>query len=121
MKDGWSVPELSHQCEAIGLSPEISEIIASCWQEKSTRMVSSLLSNTLRANQLVDMDWSFGVTASSDDCDHIGKTFIQMKLTLDEGNNKRKNVHLELTLEQFYQFLAQMESCKSYLDFVSSA
>jgi len=38
---------------------------------------------------------------------------------LDEGGLARQ-VFMELSLEQFYQFLAQMENCKAYLDFVSS-
>jgi DNA (cytosine-5)-methyltransferase 1 len=41
-------------------------------------------------------------------------------LVLENVNdNKKKELFLELSLDQFYQFLASMEKCKSYLDFVN--
>ena len=50
------------------------------------------------------------------------KTFYdkEHELVLDKGNNVREDVFMELTLPQFYQFLAQMESAKQHLDFLSS-
>ena len=64
-----------------------------------------------------------GVTAASDDCDHVGKTYLQLKFTIDYGDSQSglKDVFMELGLEQFFQFLAQMENCKSYMDFFDSA
>jgi COMM domain containing 7 len=41
-----------------------------------------------------------------------------MKLTIDRGEGLQ-NVYMELSLEQFYQFMVQMEKAKAYLDFVS--
>lgn len=41
-----------------------------------------------------------------------------MKLTVDRGAGLQ-NVYMELSLEQFYQFMVQMEKAKAYLDFVS--
>lgn len=74
----------------------------------------------------MDLDWSFGVTASSDDCNRIGKTYIQLKLSIEEDNindneqNKqnRKTIFLELSVEQFYKFLASLEKCRTFLDLV---
>ena len=88
------------------------------WKVQAVGIATNLLSKSLTNNQLIDMDWVFGVTASSDDCDHVGKTFLQLKLTL-ENVSGRKVVVMELTLDQFYQFLASMEKCKAYLDYVS--
>lgn len=88
------------------------------WKVQAVSIANNLLSRAITNNQLVDMDWVFGVTASSDDCDHVGKTFLQLKLTLQSSTGKQVVV-MELTLDQFYQFLASMEKCKSYLDYVS--
>jgi hypothetical protein len=139
MKDGWSVNELKANCASLDVSAEVTTIIASCWQQKAGQMATALLSRTIKANELVDMDWSFGksllqvtlyfsdyyissgVTASSDDCDHLGKTYLQLKFTIDYGSQGLKDVFMELSLEQFFQFLAQMENCKQYLDFMDSA
>ena len=83
------------------------------WKARSVSVATSLLSKALSNNQLVDMDWVFGVTAASDDCDHVGKTFLQLKLVLESsGGGGRRTVVMELSLDQFYQFLASMEKCK---------
>lgn len=116
MKDGWSAADLESQCRSLSLEPLATRTIVKIWQRKAPQMVSTLLSKTIKANRLIDLDWSFGVTAASDDSDQVGKTYLQLKLTF-EG---QKNVFMELSLDQFYQFLAQMENCKSYLDFVST-
>lgn len=42
-----------------------------------------------------------------------------MKLTVDRGDKGLQDVYMELSLEQFYQFMVQMEKAKAYLDFVS--
>lgn len=81
----------------------------------------SSLNALLASNQLVDLDWSFGVTASSNDCNQVGKTFLQLKLTIRQEDNALKDVFMEMTIEQFYHFLSEMEKCKSYIDLMSSS
>lgn len=49
----------------------------------------------------------------------VGKTYLQMKLTVDSGEGGRL-VFMELSLDQFYHFMAQMEKAKAYLDFVAA-
>lgn len=79
------------------------------------------LSSLLASKQLVDLDWSFGVTASSNECNQVGKTFLQLKLTIRQEDNELKDVFMEMTIEQFYHFLSEMEKCKSYIDLMSSS
>ncbi len=40
---------------------------------------------SLTVNQLVDMEWRFGVTAADSDIKKVGNTFLQLKLVLDKG------------------------------------
>lgn len=79
MKDGWTSAELELRCSVLGLSPEATTQIIECWKQKAPRMASSLLSRTLKANQLIDLDWNFGVTAASDDCDQVSYFQIQRR------------------------------------------
>lgn len=109
---------MEQECTQLGMSPEIINSITEIWIRKYSQVVSSLFSRVLTNNQLVDLDWSFGVTAATDDCDHLGKTYLQLKMTVDMENG-RKDIFMELSLEQFYQFLAAMEKCKSYLDYLN--
>lgn len=69
--------------------------------------------------QLVDLEWKFGVTCASSESDKpVGKTFLQLKLLLDNKNGQVESVYLELTLPQFYDFLAHMEKAKRAMDSV---
>eukprot|EP00601_Ochromonadales_sp_CCMP2298_P017023 CAMPEP_0173240276 /NCGR_PEP_ID=MMETSP1142-20121109/13671_1 /TAXON_ID=483371 /ORGANISM="non described non described, Strain CCMP2298" /LENGTH=200 /DNA_ID=CAMNT_0014171369 /DNA_START=100 /DNA_END=699 /DNA_ORIENTATION=+ len=117
MRSGCSAADFEDKCASLGLQDLAVEAMSRLWKRRAVQVATSLMSRALTNNQLVDMDWTFGVTSASDDCDHVGKTYLQLKLTLSHG----PPVLLELTLDQFYQFLASMEKCKSYLDFVVPA
>lgn len=117
VSEGYSARRFEEKCRELGHKEEFVSTLTSVWVGQATNVASSLLSRAMTNNQLVDMDWVFGVTASSDDCNHVGKTFLQLKLTLS-GDKGLKIVVIELSLDQFYQFLASMQKCKSYLDYV---
>lgn len=97
----------------------ISQGLINAWNEKSGKISAYLCSKIVTNNKLIDLDWAFGVTAASDDCNHVGKTFLQIKITTIESQGKLNVTFFELSLDQFYQFLASLEKCRSYLDFVN--
>ena len=70
-------------------------------------------------NQLVDMDWKFGVNAATSDSTQVGESFIQLKLVINKGGNKLENICMELTLPQFYAFLHEMEKAKASLELMT--
>ena len=118
LNEGFGYQKFEARCQELGLSEKSVFAICKLWKKRSVQIASSLLSRSITNNRLVDLDWNFGVTSATNDCDHIGKTYLQLKLTLSGGAGTQV-VLMELTLDQFYQFLASMEKCKSYLDFVS--
>ncbi len=132
MKEANDLIEIENKCKAFECNDKVTKIILYCWHQNYSRISSKVISSIISTNKLIDLDWSFGVTASSDFSDHIGKTYLQLKLTIrDEGNlsdtdsfvgkdNNLRELFFELTLEQFYQFLGQMEKCKSYIDVISA-
>lgn len=69
-------------------------------------------------NRVVDVDWKFGVTAASSEKSQVGKTFLQLKITVDTGNGL-KNIHMEMSLSQFYAFLHELEKAKTSLQYGS--
>ena len=56
----------------------------------------------------------------SNDLEAVGATFLQLKLVIDKGAGDTEDVHMELTLPQFYEFLGQMEKAKSHVDMLSA-
>ena len=118
MKASDSPAVLARKCSSLGMNDAVSNSIVSAWSNRSSELVSVILARTVSANRLIDMDWSFGVTAASDYSNQVGKTYLQLKLSIS-GENGITDEYFELSLEQFYAFLAQMEKCKAYLDLIS--
>ncbi|KAL1021356.1 hypothetical protein UPYG_G00012250 [Umbra pygmaea] len=73
------------------------------------------IGQTLMVNQLIDMEWKFGVTVGTSELQKVGNVFLQLKLIIRKGNTT-ENVYMELTLPQFYNFLHEMERAKASMD-----
>ncbi|KAL9646999.1 hypothetical protein ABK040_013853 [Willaertia magna] len=107
---------IEQDCTNLGLSEDKSQIISQLWKKYFVAISRGVFSQNLTINPLIDMDWRFGVTASSSELNEVGTTFLQLRLTIDEGGLK-KDVFLEMTLQQFYDFLHEMEKAQTTLDF----
>ncbi|GCB72145.1 COMM domain-containing protein 7 isoform X2 [Scyliorhinus torazame] len=99
----------------LGLSEEKAGCFAEKWKLNSAVLSRLAIGQTLTVNQLVDMEWKFGVTAGSSELQKVGSIFLQLKLVIKKGN-KSENVYIELTLPQFYNFLHEMEQAKTSLE-----
>lgn len=68
-----------------------------------------------RITKIIDVSWGFGVTAASSDTGKVGKSFMQLKICLDEGG-KITNHFIEMTIPEFYWFFHDLEKAKMQLD-----
>ena len=55
------------------------------WKTNLPSMSRVAAGQSLTVNQLVDMEWRFGVTAADSDIKKVGNTFLQLKLVLNKG------------------------------------
>eukprot|EP00456_Euglypha_rotunda_P002345 TRINITY_DN10450_c0_g1_i11.p1 TRINITY_DN10450_c0_g1~~TRINITY_DN10450_c0_g1_i11.p1 ORF type:complete len:160 (-),score=20.02 TRINITY_DN10450_c0_g1_i11:127-606(-) len=104
----------------LGLDEPKAEILAEKWKEQYTALNQSMVAKTFKVNELVDLDWKFGVTAASSELNKVGSCFLQLRLVLEKGG-KKESVLMELTLPQFYQFLQQMEAAKRQADLATTS
>ncbi|XP_072735461.1 COMM domain-containing protein 7 isoform X3 [Ciconia boyciana] len=100
---------------ALGLSEEKASYFAEQWKVNSPTLTRLAVGQTLMINQLIDMEWKFGVTAGSSELEKVGSIFLQLKLVIKKGT-QMENVYIELTLPQFYSFLHEMERVKTSLE-----
>uniref|UniRef100_A0A8C5TR97 COMM domain-containing protein n=1 Tax=Malurus cyaneus samueli TaxID=2593467 RepID=A0A8C5TR97_9PASS len=98
-----------------GLSEEKASYFAEQWKVNSPTLTRLAVGQTLMINQLIDMEWKFGVTAGSSELEKVGSIFLQLKLVIKKGS-QLENVYVELTLPQFYSFLHEMERVKTSLE-----
>ncbi|XP_061187683.1 COMM domain-containing protein 7-like [Saccostrea echinata] len=118
LKKSLSASQLKEDLTNLGLAEDKSEYFSQQWTSNLAALSKSALGQTLMVNQLVDMEWKFGVTAASSEVDKVGNTFLQVKLVINTGNGI-KNTYMELTLPQFYSFLHEMEKAKASLEYLS--
>lgn len=78
--------DLLSDLSKLGVEEKISSVIVSKWQKQKSTIGSVAVINTLKVNQLIDMQWRFGLTSSNSEVSKTRDTFLQMKLTLDMGN-----------------------------------
>ena len=112
MKEGLTATQVRTRCGEVGdrgLGPHVTNAAVEAWGQKTSRVAASLIARTVAANKLVDIDWSFGVTVASSDNNQVGKTYLQLRLTVDEQSRGHCVYFVEMTVEQFYAFLAAME------------
>nr|CAG4711851.1 unnamed protein product [Naegleria fowleri] len=105
-------PEFIEQdCKNLGLDDDKAQLTCQLWKKYFIALSRGVFSQTLSVHPLLDLDWRFGVTASSSELNEVGSTFLQLKLTIDDGG--RRDVFVEMTLQQFYDFLHEMEKAQS--------
>eukprot|EP00301_Raphidiophrys_heterophryoidea_P019109 c4088_g1_i1.p1 GENE.c4088_g1_i1~~c4088_g1_i1.p1 ORF type:complete len:217 (-),score=52.90 c4088_g1_i1:63-668(-) len=109
-----SSDQLSTDLSTIGLETTRSAFVVEMFVKHANSIAASVVDQTVSVNELVDMEWKFGVTASNGELNKVGNTFLQMKLAVDKGDHN-ENVYAELSLPQFYSFLAEMERANAAL------
>ena len=122
MKESKSTKQLKeHFVSQLEMSESVASSIVERWDDANDRISSSLLAKTLKTKRLVDLDWTFGVTASTSDMDAVGTAFLQLKMSLDVGEGNTQDEYMELSIDQFFSFLSSMEQCKKFLDMMSNS
>ncbi|QDZ26110.1 hypothetical protein HOP50_20g86770 [Chloropicon primus] len=66
--------------------------------------------------ELVDFEWRFGVTASTSEVKQVGRTFVHLKLIFNKDEGKPVVKTIELSIQQFYTLLSQLEQAQVQLE-----
>ena len=110
---GLEAAALGQTLRANGFSEATASLFAGFWATQPSR--TALERSPPR--RLVDMDWSFCVSASSSEHAAMGTTFVQLRLNT-QCANRSEYVHFELDLARFYEFLHDLELAKARLEVV---
>eukprot|EP00761_Pharyngomonas_kirbyi_P003550 gb/GECH01003554.1/.p1 GENE.gb/GECH01003554.1/~~gb/GECH01003554.1/.p1 ORF type:complete len:204 (+),score=34.90 gb/GECH01003554.1/:1-612(+) len=107
---------LQEDLQHLGMDSDKSQLISNLFRKQFIALSRSAVSQTLTACPVVDMQWRFGVTAANSEISQVGSTFLQLSLTLDKSGQE-EYVQMELSLEQFYEFLHEMEKAKASMSY----
>ncbi|XP_063489892.1 COMM domain-containing protein 7 isoform X5 [Symphalangus syndactylus] len=77
-----------------GLSEEKATYFSEKWKQNAPTLARWAIGQTLMINQLIDMEWKFGVTSGSSELEKVGSIFLQLKLVVKKGN-QIENVYID--------------------------
>ncbi|XP_008317179.1 COMM domain-containing protein 7 [Cynoglossus semilaevis] len=115
LKKILSAEQVKEDLTTLGLNEDKATYFSQQWGEHFAALSRLAVAQTLMVNQLVDMEWKFGVTVGTSEIQRVGNVFLQLKLVVRQGNCT-ENVYMELTLPQFYNFLHEMERAKASME-----
>ncbi|KAM9751933.1 COMM domain-containing protein 7 isoform 2-T2 [Menidia menidia] len=115
LKKNLTTDQIREDLVTLGLHEDKAAHFSQRWGEHRETLSRLSHRHTLAVNQLVDMEWKFGVTAGTSEIQKVGNIFLQIKLVVRRGNST-ENVYMELTLPQFYHFLHELERAKSSME-----
>ncbi|GAB1287069.1 COMM domain-containing protein 7 [Apodemus speciosus] len=115
LKKGLTAEQVRTDLLTLGLSEEKATYFSEKWKQNAPTLAQWAVGQTLMVNQLIDMEWRFGVTSGSSELEKVGRIFLQLKLVVKKGK-QTENVYIELTLPQFYSFLHEMERVRASME-----
>ncbi|XP_053706078.1 COMM domain-containing protein 7 [Synchiropus splendidus] len=115
LKRSLTVDQIKEDFQTLGLNEDKASHFSEQWGSHYPALSRLAVAQTLLVNQLLDMEWKFGVTVGTSEVQRAGHIFLQLKLVVRKGN-ATENVYMELTLPQFYNFLHEMERAKAGME-----
>ncbi|XP_042550399.1 COMM domain-containing protein 7 isoform X1 [Dipodomys spectabilis] len=115
LKKNLTAEQVQADLITLGLNEERATYFSEKWKQNAPILARRAIGQTLMINQLIDMEWRFGVTSGSSELEKVGSIFLQLKLVVKKGN-QTENVYIELTLPQFYSFLHEMERVRASME-----
>ncbi|XP_037539976.1 COMM domain-containing protein 7 [Nematolebias whitei] len=115
LKKNLTAEQIREDLVTLGLNEDKAAFFSQQWGEHYAALSKCAIGQTLMVNQLVDMEWKFGVTVGTSEVQKVGHIFLQLKLVVRKGTST-ENVYMELTLPQFYNFLHELERAKTSME-----
>ncbi|CAF96168.1 unnamed protein product, partial [Tetraodon nigroviridis] len=115
LRRNLTAEQMREDLSKLGLHEDKAAHFSQQWAEHYAALARLAVRQTLMVNQLVDMEWKFGVTVGTSEVQKVGNIFVQLKLVVRKGNST-ENIYMELTLPQFYSFLHEMERAKASME-----
>ncbi|KAG8524117.1 COMM domain-containing protein 7, partial [Galemys pyrenaicus] len=120
LKKSLSAEQVRADFITLGLREEKATYFSEKWKKTVPTLAHWAIGQTLMINQLVDMEWKFGVTSGSSELEKVGSIFLQVSLPLIFANGYTSEglnfLSPELTLPQFYSFLHEMERVRTSME-----
>ena len=107
------------------LSPGVEEAraaqVAGFFESQRGALAQLAVDRAVEASALMDAEWRFGVTVSTDDVGRVGSSFVQLRLMTSGAPGEAAQAHaIEMTVPGFYSLLASLEKAQGYTNLLGA-
>jgi hypothetical protein len=97
-------------------------LVAGAYEAQKESLVQLAVDRTVEASTLLDAEWRFGVTVSTDDVGRVGSSFVQMRLQTSASKpGEPPQTHaIEMSVPAFYTLLASLEKAQGYCNLLGA-
>ena len=79
------------------------------------------MDRAVESGALLDAEWRFGVTVSTDDVGRVGSSFVQMRLLTSAAPGEPPQAQsVEMSVPAFYGLLASLEKAQGYCNLLGA-
>lgn len=98
----------------------LSGVAEEMWTTDLIQVNQSIQGSITHIQELIDMQWQFGITVATEEVKQIGTSFLQVTLAVKDANTNTVTKHfIELSIPQFFDVLTQLEKAKAVMDYLS--
>ncbi|KAF0686119.1 Aste57867_22084 [Aphanomyces stellatus] len=101
-----------------GMEMAPAKILGIKWEACRPVLLQRVHQVMLATHQLVNLTWKLGITAATNQVPEHGAIFVQLSFELDTGAPTTATESIELSVENFYRFLANMEALQAHMLFL---
>jgi hypothetical protein len=100
-----------------GLDDARATLVSTLFNTHSAALTQVTADLANSAGTLLDADWRFGVTVSTDDVGRVGSTFLQLRVLVEDATaaGGARESFVELSVSQFYTLLSQLEKAQTLM------
>ncbi len=109
------LPPSTHTYRPVGLDDARAAQVAALYEARREALSQVAADAAIDSGALLDAEWRFGVSVSTDDVGRVGTTFVSAKLLVAApGGGPPLAQLLELSVPQFYDLLSSLEKAQAY-------
>ena len=97
-------------------------LVVGCYAAQREALSQLAVDRAVDASLLLDAEWRFGVTVSTDDVGRVGSSFVHLRLvTAGSTPGAPPQAHaVEMSVPAFYTFLASLEKAQGYTNLLGA-
>ncbi|KAH9101881.1 hypothetical protein LEN26_000336 [Aphanomyces euteiches] len=118
VQENLSPRDFIEQLSRAGMELAPAKLFASHWETHRPALLQRVHQALVMSTSFVKLTWKLGITAATNHMPELGTVFVQLSFHMDKGKPELETETIELSVDNFYLFLANMEALHAHMLFL---